>query len=149
MKYFRRTRELQLLSDFAESKKSEFMYVRGRRRVGKSWLLNEFSKQRKNRFLFSGLPDSTSKLTMKAFVNKWLEFSNDPFLSEIKASVLDWNRIFTSLTDYAVHHNRLLILIFDEIQWICKETAGFAGALKEAWVSWQKTLLNKINFLLR
>ena len=52
--FFGRDTELKLLEESYHSKKSELFVIYGRRRIGKSRLLEEFSKN-KNRLLFEGL----------------------------------------------------------------------------------------------
>lgn len=145
MKFFERKEELKTLGSFALSPKSEFLYVRGRRRIGKSWLLHQFQKKcRKRSFLFSGMEDSTTHHILKNFILKWSEFSGNSFLLELKESLLTWSRIFEEVGKYAKKNKKPLILIFDEVQWIALEGAGFAGALKEAWINWQQDGLIKV-----
>lgn len=45
-----RKKELELLEDLYDSKQFEFLVLYGRRRVGKTELLKEFTKNKKNLF---------------------------------------------------------------------------------------------------
>lgn len=139
MKEFRRERELKYLRDFVSGKGSGLMYVRGRRRVGKSWLLNAFQKEIGSCFLFSGSEDSDSKTTLHNFAAEWDRFSKSNNLTKLKPLFLSWKVIFDDITTYANASNKILTLMFDEVQWIAKEKSGFCGKLKEAWVPWQKS----------
>lgn len=139
MKEFRRERELKYLRDFISGRGSGLMYVRGRRRVGKSWLLTAFRKEIDNCFLFSGSGDSDSKTTINNFAAEWGRFSGSDGLTRLRSSFLDWKTIFDDISRYADASEKTLTLIFDEVQWIAKEKSGFCGKLKEAWVPWQKS----------
>lgn len=139
MKEFRRERELKYLREFISEKGAGLMYVRGRRRVGKSWLLTAFQKEIDNCFLFSGLGDSNSKTTIHSFAAEWERFSKSSDLTKLRSQFLDWKVIFDDIDRYANASNKTLTLMFDEVQWIAKEKSGFCGKLKEAWVSWQKS----------
>lgn len=145
MKFLGRQEELKILNSFALSPKSEFLYVRGRRRIGKSWLLSRFQKQcPKPCLLFTGMEDALTHHTLKNFILKWSEFSKSTVLIEIKESHLSWNRIFEEVGKQTKKNKKPFILIFDEVQWIAREGAGFSGALKEAWVAWQQAGLIKV-----
>lgn len=144
MTIFSRKKELNSLIEFAKSKKSEFMYVRGRRRIGKSWLLDEFRKRQKHCFMFSGYSDAEQAETLNNFIRSWYDFSGDNSLLEIKTEFISWKRIFKNLGDFSKKKNFPLIIILDEIQWIAKSGTGVGGALKEAWLTWQKGGLIKV-----
>jgi AAA+ ATPase superfamily predicted ATPase len=76
MKPFIRKHELAQLEAFAGSGKAELMYLRGRRRVGKSWLLQDFANSDPgSRFLFAGASDISAPNLLKSFINRWAAFS--------------------------------------------------------------------------
>lgn len=139
MKFYGRHDELQYLKDCVSTHKSELMYVRGRRRVGKSSLLQYFEKRAKNCFYFSGTIDSSDEKLRQDFAQSWDQFTQEFSLSELKKSVLTWGRIFKEITKRASSGNDPIILIFDEIQWIAKAGSGFIGKIKETWLQWEQT----------
>jgi uncharacterized protein len=139
MKEFKRKRELKYLHGFVSEKKSGLMYVRGRRRIGKSWLLTTFQKEIGHCFLFSGSGDSDTKSTIHHFAAEWHRFSNSEDLTRLRSPFLNWKVIFDDISRHIQTTNEMLTLIFDEVQWIAKEKSGFCGKLKEAWVTWQKS----------
>lgn len=139
MKEFRRGKELKYLHAFVSEKESGFMYVRGRRRIGKSWLLTTFKQEIGNCFLFSGSGDSDSKTTIHNFAEEWDRFSKTNNLMKLKSPFLNWKTIFDDISRYVNSSHKTLTLIFDEVQWIAKEKSGFCGKLKAAWVQWQKS----------
>jgi len=135
--FYGRDAELERLTSFVESSESGFMAVRGRRRIGKSWLLSEFTK-RVNAFSFQGDDDSTNQQLMRKFAEHWKEFSRDDTLSIIRLNDLSWIRIFHTLTNwFLANPDQQHVLILDEIQWIAKRKSGFLSQLKEAWVKWE------------
>ncbi len=77
-----------------------FLYVRGRRRVGKSWLLTNWCQQKKNRIYFCGKKDLNSKKSILDFISTWSEFSNDNALLELKPQLLTWDKVFSEIIKF-------------------------------------------------
>lgn len=144
MKFYGRQDDLQYLKDCVETQKSELMYIRGRRRVGKSLLLQYFKAKSKNCFYFSGTIDSSDEKLREDFVESWNQFTQDFSLSELKKSALTWGRIFKEMTKRASLREDPLVLIFDEIQWIAKTGSGFIGKIKETWLEWEQSRRIKV-----
>lgn len=143
-KDFRRLQEYRQIESAVEKKNSQFIYVRGRRRVGKSWLLEKLAKENKNIFYFMGASDAKVNVTMGDFAEAWALFSGDSNLHTIKKSSLNWSMLFKYILGYALKSPKSVVIILDEIQWIAKEGSGFIGKLKEAWVSWEKSKKIKV-----
>ena len=61
-----REREKDIISKCLESKRPEFLVVYGRRRVGKTYLIREFFKE-KFSFYTTGIPDQRTRNQLKAF----------------------------------------------------------------------------------
>ncbi|MEQ1666054.1 MAG: ATP-binding protein, partial [Bdellovibrionales bacterium] len=134
---FKRKIETQALNRFAASHKSGFLYVRGRRRVGKSWLLHKWCAQRKNALLFTGKKDASKQETIQQFIQAWLAHSLTTNLAELRPELISWDRVFSEIHQHQKSRKKKLILVFDEIQWIAKDTSGFIGSLKNAWVDFE------------
>jgi predicted AAA+ superfamily ATPase len=136
---FRRQDELNMLRRLVAQKRSQFIYVRGRRRVGKSWLLTHFAQSQKKEILyFSGAKDASARISMQEFVLAWSRFSGDPHLTTLRPELISWRTIWITICDFLKKHNRRVCFIFDEIQWIAKVGSGFIGSLKEAWIELEK-----------
>jgi len=146
MDTFKRTNEKKELEKILSQKGPAFLYIRGRRRVGKSWLLKKISSEHQNILYFMGALDAKSHLTLKEFVSTWSIFSKDASLLDLKNNALDWKRVFYEITKYVQTSKKEIVLIFDEIQWIAKEGSGFIGKLKEAWLDWES--LGKIKVII-
>ncbi|MBI4356279.1 MAG: AAA family ATPase [Gammaproteobacteria bacterium] len=137
MTYYPRTFEINELKKFAEQDKAGFLYVRGRRRIGKSWVLINWSSKRKNCIYFSGKKDATKQETLRQFIQTWYQATQSKILLELRFDLISWDRIFSEILLYQTKLQQKVILIFDEIQWIAKEGSGFIGSLKAAWVSFE------------
>jgi predicted AAA+ superfamily ATPase len=142
---YKRSVELLLLREIARSKRAQFVYVRGRRRIGKSWLLQTIAESDTKIFYFSGAKDSIARSTIRSLSNAWGEFCSTSLLSSLRTDALDWRKFFDLIKhDLATIRGGPVTIILDEIQWIAKEGSGFIGALKEAWVEIEKKNLAHI-----
>ena len=145
MSHLERVKEIKSTQVILASKKSQFLYLRGRRRVGKSSLLFDLTQKISNSLLFTGIKDTSTEHTLQLFAKAWLKTTGDKTLVDLKKSVLDWPRAFEAVTEYLNKSDKKLTLFFDEIQWLAKQGNGFIGSLKNAWVIWERT--NKVNII--
>jgi len=123
-------RELEIidLRRYLKKNTASLIVVRGRRRIGKSRLVEEFAKDIK--FLsFTGLPP-TKETSLQSQLN---EFSRQ-FSEETKmpfARFEDWGAAFTYLA--SVTQKGRVIILLDEISWMGSKDPDFLGKLKTAW----------------
>ena len=123
-----RSKELKLLNQLKNKKISSLVVIKGRRRVGKSRLIQEFAKG-SNFYEFSGLsPDK--KITA--------EQQREHFASQLSArtgrksiNANDWNFLFNELANEV--EGKKCIILFDEISWLGSKDETFLGKLKTAW----------------
>ena len=71
-----RDREKDIISKCLESKRPEFLVVYGRRRVGKTYLIREFFKE-KFSFYTTGIPDAKTRNQLKAFNESFKKMNDD------------------------------------------------------------------------
>ncbi len=123
-----RFNELEKLRNLTRKKTSSLIVVYGRRRVGKSRLIEEFSKE--FRFLrFSGLTP-TKRMTKQDQKNEFAQqLSKQTGFPYIEAK--DWGDLFSILAR-EIKSGRVIIL-FDEISWMGSKDPLFLGKLKNAW----------------
>ncbi len=133
MKFVGRKKELELLDLLLKKKSASFVVIRGRRRIGKSRLIQEFSKDKKS-LLFSGLPPLTKPSLPKNSRQRQI----DAFASQMthntgmpKLQTSDWNDLFWHLGSQ-VKQGRLVV-VFDEISWMASNDDDFLGYLKNLW----------------
>ncbi len=128
MKFIGRKRELEDLNLLLKKKSASLAVIRGRRRVGKSRLIQEFVKGRKN-WIFSGLPPVkgiTKQRQLDLFAAQIGQNLNMPSIK-----VGEWGELFSFLGNQA--KNKKLVIVFDEISWIGSKDPDFLGQLKTAW----------------
>ncbi len=123
-----REHELKLLEGLTHKRAASLVVVYGRRRIGKSRLLEEFGK--KYRFLrFSGLPPTqttTDQEQRDEFAKQLSQQTGLPLFH-----TADWGELFTLLAR-ETKQGRVVIL-FDEISWMGSQDHLFLGKLKNAW----------------
>lgn len=103
---------------------------RGRRRIGKSTLIEEFARRNNVRFIkLEGLPPSASGNNTKqlaAFIRQLSRQTGSPRLP-----VATWFDAFSRLDDTLGEERTVVFL--DEISWMGKYDGDFPGELKYAW----------------
>lgn len=123
-----RKAEMQGLKDLLKKKSASFVVVKGRRRIGKSRLLDEFSKDKKT-FKFVGLAPQENMTKQSQLDEFSRQLSAATGLPEIKVD--DWSKLFALLVREVSRGQA--IVIFDEISWIGSKDPDFLGKLKNAW----------------
>jgi hypothetical protein len=123
-----RASELADLQRLVSRKTASLVVVKGRRRIGKSRLINEFSKAFSN-YHFIGLPpeENTTAQTQRDEFARQLQDQID--LPPIKAE--DWGDLFMWLAKSTQHGRHVIIL--DEITWMGFHDPAFLGKLEVIW----------------
>ncbi|MGD9108205.1 MAG: ATP-binding protein [Gammaproteobacteria bacterium] len=121
-----REKEMRELERFLDKRSASLIVLEGRRRIGKSRLVEEFARKNKLQFYrFVGLPPERG-ITAQTQRN---EFANQLGLKNVKTE--NWSDLFNILAD-KTSNGRLLILL-DEVSWMAMDDATFNGKLKNAW----------------
>ncbi len=138
--FYGREAELKRLHEIWSTQGAELIFVRGRRRIGKSELLRELTKEHSGAggraFRFSGRVDETDALCRERFAKAWMEFTKNLFLKKLRRDALTWDFLLRELENEATkpHISQLPLLVaFDEIQWLAKKHSGILGCIKEFW----------------
>jgi hypothetical protein len=129
-----RKQELKLLESHYHSKISEFCILYGRRRIGKSTLLEEFTKNKFSFFYLAGKENKRPQL--KRFVRELGQQISDPFIE--KMNVTQWNDALLLLDkniDSLAQNNKpsKAVVIFDEFQWMCNGSIELLSDLQRFW----------------
>ncbi len=127
--FYGRERELEILKELLDSSSARLVVLRGRRRIGKSRLAEQFGKFFTKHFTFVGLPPEegvTNEIQRRHFANE-LEKQTNQFSLRFD----DWDFLFSSL-GRAVQQGKILVVL-DEINWMGSLDPAFLGKLKTAW----------------
>lgn len=127
-RFIGRNAELAELRWFLQKKTASLLVVRGRRRIGKSRLIEEFAKP--HRFLsIIGLPPNERTTHQSELAEFSRQFSRA--LDTPPVAFGDWGDAFYHLAR-AAGEGRVVILL-DEISWMGAKDPTFLGKLKTAW----------------
>jgi len=123
-----RKAELERLSRLKRLKKAALVVIKGRRRVGKSTLVQEFAKNKK--FIsISGLPPAqgmTQQMQRDEFADQLTSQASLP-----RVTFSTWSEAFRFLGSHI--GNEETVVLFDEISWMGGMDPSFLGSLKTWW----------------
>lgn len=126
-----RESEMETLEGLLSERTASLIVIRGRRRIGKSRLIEEFARRAdKNirQFSFIGTPPgkkTTKKMQHKEFVRQ-LARAGIPGIQPD-----DWGNMFWHLSKHT--QSGPVLIILDEISWIGSKDPEFLGKLKNSW----------------
>ncbi len=138
MNFFGRKDEIKKITQWIHSPNAEFCHVRGRRRIGKTSILEKIS-EKFGAFYFTGFADESDLNCRNRIAEDWDQYTGIQDLSTRNSEYKSWKNIFSYLTSYSKQNTeKKVILIFDEIQWLAKKGSGVLGLLKREWEkNWQ------------
>ena len=130
-----RKEEQVLLKEAFEYDEAELVAVVGRRRVGKTYLINKVYEEQMV-FQFTGIQDGTVETQLKNFNKRLKKFAGKT--ESNKDIPKDWFDAFSQLEDYLeirLAEGRKVIFI-DEIPWIAARKSTFLRAFAYFWNTW-------------
>jgi len=125
--FYGRKGELDLLDNLTNKKSASLIVIKGRRRVGKSRLIEEFAKG-KRFYKLEGLAprsETTAQSQREQFSKQLAHYFNVP----VKAD--NWWDLLWFLADKTKRGKTIILL--DEISWIGDLDPDFLGKLKAVW----------------
>jgi uncharacterized protein len=128
-RFIGRQKELAGLLEITRRPSASFVVVRGRRRVGKSRLIEEFSHHFDQYYVFTGLaPDksTTAEHQLKEFSRQLARQ-----FKTVRAVYEDWSDAFWAMAE-RVQKGKVL-LFFDEISWMGSKEPTFLAKIKDIW----------------
>ncbi len=138
-----REKEILLLTDVLESKKSEFIAIYGRRRVGKTYLIREFFNDKGGYFELTGRKNASKSSQLKNFATVF----SDLFLRGDRIlAPKDWDDALDILRKEIEKNSesKKVIIFFDELPWLASRKSGFLDALDLFWnryMSFRKNII--------
>ncbi|BAA29940.1 ATP-binding protein [Pyrococcus horikoshii] len=124
MKFIDRELEMEILEREWENRPS-FVVLYGRRRVGKTRLLKEFSKDK--RTFFFTFPEAIKEVQMKEFKKTMAEFLGDDFARKLETR--DW----LDLLRYLAEKVDDCLIVLDEFTYAIKSERKILSDLQRTW----------------
>lgn len=128
-----RQSEQALLQECLASGRSEFVVIYGRRRIGKTFLVRRFFKD-KYAFSFVGMHNADKELQLAEFAKALQRYSQLPLAPTLK----NWTDAFHCLQKMleAVKDKGKKVIFLDEMPWMETPKSDFVSALENFWNGW-------------
>ena len=128
-----RLSEQALLQECLASGRSEFVVIYGRRRIGKTFLVRRFFKD-KYAFSFVGMHNADKELQLAEFAKALQRYSQLPLAPTLK----NWTDAFHCLQKMleAVKDKGKKVIFLDEMPWMETPKSDFVSALENFWNGW-------------
>lgn len=123
-----RKQQLDSLQRLRKKRSASLVVIRGRRRIGKSRLAEEFAASFPRAFFFTGLPPN-QQVTAEVQRQEFIRQMREQGLAIEKEQ--DWGDLFWELSCHC--QTGPLLVVLDEISWMGSEDPTFLGKLKTAW----------------
>jgi len=127
-KFIGREKELESLKGLLCKKSSSLVVIRGRRRIGKSRLAEEYASSFSKAYILSGIPPEvgvTAEAQRAEFLRQLQEYRLPIYRCD------DWGNLFYDLAQECKKGRVLVVL--DEITWMGSQDPTFLPKLKTAW----------------
>lgn len=120
--------EKRQILDTLESKAQSLIIVYGRRRIGKSFLIQNCIAE-KNFVKFEGVEKKPFIFQLQTCLNSLSKYLNEPSVAKLKFD--SWLEFFNYLAEKLA--KKEIVLYFEEVQWLAEYKPDFATELKHAW----------------
>jgi len=127
-----REREIQLLDDICGSGKAEFVAIYGRRRIGKTFLVDTYFRQEYD-FFIAGMYEATNQEQLANFAHQLSQYSRT-----IQSPPHDWMEAFFQLQGYlqSLRDKERIVVFIDELPWFDTPRSRFLKAFEWFWNGW-------------
>ncbi len=135
-----RNSECSRLEQCMQAQEAQLVLIYGRRRVGKTFLVNRFFDDRFD-FKFTGEYGASAKVQLTNFANELAMQKR-----EAVERPQDWTEAFLMLRTYleSLSDAQKTIVFFDEMPWMDTPRSGFLSAFEYFWNSWGSSQCNLI-----
>jgi len=128
MKFVNRENELKHLEEEFSNKGARFTIIYGRRRIGKTRLIEEFIKNKKSIYYLAAQEED--RLQIEEFKRAILRQITDEYLD--KTYFKNWTQFFSYLEKIWPKEEQIILAI-DEVTFIIKENLSFTSYLQKFW----------------
>lgn len=137
-KLIARQKECDELSRCMESDKSEFVIICGRRRIGKTYLVDRFFNSSFD-FKFVGGHNLRTRDQLRNFSKALKKYSRKKY-----PEFLNWFDAFDALEEYleSLDPDRKKVIFIDEMPWMDTKRSNFVSTLENFWNGWANAQYN-------
>ncbi|OGT50249.1 MAG: hypothetical protein A3F17_04480 [Gammaproteobacteria bacterium RIFCSPHIGHO2_12_FULL_41_15] len=130
-----RNTEIVIFEQLLQSKKAEFVAVYGRRRIGKTYLINHCFQNRGLYFEVTGSKKASLQQQLFHFHSEFTALFSD---AHYLACPTDWSEAFNRLKDQIeqieqIQPTQKIIIFLDELPWLATARSEFLPALEYYW----------------
>ncbi|HFQ80968.1 MAG TPA: ATP-binding protein [Desulfobacterales bacterium] len=126
--FINREKELSQLNTLYRSPKSELVIVYGRRRLGKTYLLKEFSQHLPHCYFMA---DKAGQQSLKSNIALALSLAlNEPLLQRMEYP--SWYDLFATFDRFRDKGSKFIFII-DEYQYLCQADPAFSSYIQKWW----------------
>ena len=126
-RFVNRSEELSFLNEQYTSTSAALVVLYGRRRLGKTSLIQEFAKDKP--FLYFLATEEDGQSNMRMLKNRIAEYVGDELLAQ--ASIDNWDILFQTLARHI--SDQRLVLALDEFQYLGKSNPSFPSVFQRIW----------------
>lgn len=127
-----REKELQVLQEIYESNDPQFLAVYGRRRIGKTYLISEFFKNKGVYFEITGMNSGSTSEQLFQFAYEFSrQFNDGNRIPPPENWVEALNLLHEAIEK--IEKEKKIILFFDEVPWLASPRSHFLSALEHFW----------------
>jgi AAA+ ATPase superfamily predicted ATPase len=127
-KFVGRSLEAQRLKEIASEEGAKIIIVYGRRRVGKTELLEQTFRER-NLVKFEGQEDLPPSEQMQFVMQQLAHYAQEPLFNKITVS--NWVEVLQYIAEKTAQGK--WTIYFEEVQWLANYESHFIAALKYMW----------------
>ncbi len=137
--FFGRAEELTTLEKESARAAASFVIIYGRRRIGKTALVNEFLSRHRGCSLYFLATQESEEQNRKVFRGQVADLIGNEPLKTVDA---DWLTIFKLFSEYTTAERKIVVM--DEFQFIGKSSPAFPSVMQKIW----DTVLKDANIML-
>ena len=126
-----RHNEMHSLNERFSDSSAEFIIIYGRRRVGKSELIDQFIADKPGLRILAR--EETHDLQLKQVSHELIHFYNDSHLNSVIFK--DWDSVFSYIRSHA---DRRVVLAYDEFPYLVREDPSLPSIIQYHWDTWMK-----------
>ena len=135
-----RIKECERLDECMCAEKAQLIIVYGRRRVGKTFLINEYF-HKKFAFKLTGMYGKGREVQLENFVSELKRKTRKKYVH-----LKNWRMAFEELRDYleTLPENEKQVVFFDEMPWLDNQKGEFLTVFEWFWNDWASTKDNLV-----